>query len=126
MKRAYNHKISEKANISLSKREERVRIQKILIGAAVIIIISLIILLGTHISAFAGLQEASPQPQDKHYASIEIQSGDTLWGIAGKFTQGSDVAVTDYIDEVCRLNHLSDSEIHCGKYLIVPDYSVEE
>lgn len=125
MKRAYNNKISEKANISLSKREEKVRIQKILIGIAAIIIISLVILLGTSISAFASLR-TKPQPLYKYYTSIEVQSGDTLWGIADEYTQGTDVVIDDYIDEVCQLNHISGKEIHSGEYLVVSYYSTEE
>ena len=50
--RKYNHKISERANESLRKREAVVRKQKSLLAIAIIVIVALGILLGSGLGYF--------------------------------------------------------------------------
>lgn len=59
----------------------------------------------------------------KYYTQIEIQSGDSLWTIAGKYMKnGPYKSRTEYINEVAELNQLSGTMIIKGQYLIVPYY----
>lgn len=125
MKRTYNNKISVKANINMNRRAARVYMQKRLIAIAIVLIISLVILLGTSIKAFAG-SGSSDITLYKYYTSIQVQPGDTLWGIAQQYTANTNVKVSDYIDEVRNMNHLPDDTITSGKHIVISYYSAEK
>lgn len=59
----------------------------------------------------------------KYYTQIEIQSGDSLWEIAGKYMEnGPYESRRDYMNEVVELNQLSSTKIIKGQHLIVPYY----
>lgn len=70
-------------------------------------------------------QAAPAETSYKYYTSIQVQSGDTLWGIADTYMTGEYENISAYIDEVCRINHISADEIHAGQYLTIPYYSEE-
>ena len=76
MKRTYNDKISLKANESLARRAQKVQMEKRLIVVIGIIVISLGILLGSSISAFASAREKARI--HKYYTSIQLRQGDSL------------------------------------------------
>lgn len=120
MRRAYNTNISERANRSLSRREAQVRMQKLCIGIAVILILALGILFGSCIHVFAG-DGGAPKVQ-KYYTSIRIDAGDTLWDIAGEYVKNTDVSRQEYMEEVCQLNGICEDEIYAGEYLVVVYY----
>lgn len=122
MSRQYNSRISEKANRSLARRAHVVRLEKSLIAVSIILFISLIIILGSTMHAFANSKDNTPV--NKYYTSIKVESGDTLWSIANKYTEGTNIKTTDYIEEITELNNLGDS-IHAGDYLVVAYYSKE-
>ncbi len=58
----------------------------------------------------------------KLVTSIEIQKGDTLWGIASEHMSDEYDSVKDYIDEIKVSNGLFSDEIHTGNFLILPYY----
>ncbi len=59
----------------------------------------------------------------KYYTQIEIQSGDSLWEIAGKYmVNGPYESRKDYMNEIVELNQLSGTKIIKGQHLIVPYY----
>ena len=121
MKRTYNDKISLKANESLARRAQKVQMEKRLIVVIGIIVISLGILLGSSISAFASAREKARI--HKYYTSIQLRQGDSLWELAGEYAS-TDQSEQEFIDEVCEVNGLSESNIlHSGQYLVVPYYS---
>ena len=120
--RKYNHKISEKANESLKKREHAVRRQKGLFVIAIIIMITLGVLLGTSMNTFAS-SEKDIASYHKYYASICIESGDTLWTIADEYIEGFHISKSDYIAEICEINGISEDTIHAGDYIVIPYYS---
>ena len=120
--RKYNHKISERANESLRKREAVVRKQKSLLAIAIIVIVALGILLGSSINALAS-SEKDIASYNKYYVSIRVESGDTLWTIADKYVEGYNLSKEDYIAEVCQINEISGDDIHAGDYIVVPYYS---
>lgn len=69
---------------------------------------------------------ASADTPYKYYTSIQIQEGDTLWHIAHTYCTDEYASISDYIEEVCSINHISsDDEIHSGQYVTVPYYSRE-
>lgn len=121
MKRTYNDKISLKANESLARRAQKVQMEKRLIVVICIIVISLGILLGSSISAFASAREKARI--HKYYTSIQLRQGDSLWELAGEYAS-TDQSEQEFIDEVCEVNGISESNIlHSGQYLVVPYYS---
>ena len=124
MMRVYNDKLSERVNAQLNRRERTVRIQKRFLAIAGILLVSILILLGTSIRAFASSHDDS-KPVYKYYTSVMVESGDTLWSLADEYIDEYGIDKTDYIKEVCELNHLQNDEIHSGEYLVVAYYSTE-
>ena len=122
--RKYNHKISERANESLRKRESVVRKQRALIVAVIVLLVSLGVLFGTSMNALAS-SKADVSSLNKYYTSIEIKSGDTLWSIADENINNLNVSKAEYIREVCSLNDISEDEIHAGDFIVIPYYSAE-
>lgn len=122
--RKYNHNISERANETLRKREAVVRTQRGIIAVVIIIIVSLGILLGTGISALAS-SKADPAAYNKYYKSIRVEAGDTLWTIADEYIMDLNIDKTEYITEICELNHIDGDEIKAGEYIVVSYYSQE-
>ena len=122
--RAYNDKLSERVNSQLAKRDRTVRFQKRFLAIAGILIISLVIILGTSIRAFASSHNAK-KPVYKYYTSIQVQSGDTLWSLADTYIDQCNIDKSDYIDEICSLNQLQDGQIHAGQHIVVAYYSTE-
>ena len=120
--RKYNHKISERANESLMKREAVVRRQRNCLAVAIIIVVALGILLGTSMNALAS-SEKDIASYNKYYVSIRIESGDTLWTIADEYVDGFNLSKADYIAEVCQINGISENNIHAGDQIVVPYYS---
>ncbi|MDO4296530.1 MAG: LysM peptidoglycan-binding domain-containing protein [bacterium] len=65
---------------------------------------------------------AKPDSVQKYYTDITIREGDSLWSIADTYCHEGGVSIEDYIYELSRINHLSDSDIHIGQKLIVVYY----
>ena len=120
--RKYNHKISERANESLRKRESVVRKQKGILAIVIVLVVALGILLGTSMNTLAS-SEKDIASYNKYYESICIECGDTLWTIADEYVEGFNISKLDYIEEVCQINGISEDNIHAGDYIIVPYYS---
>lgn len=77
-------------------------------------------LLGSGAIAASRSEASMEHGSSKYYASIQIQQGDTLWGIASAYRSPEYGSIRDYIDEVKELNQLRSDEIHAGQFLIVP------
>lgn len=120
--RKYNHKISKRANESLSKREAVVRRQKSILALIVLALVVFGILLGTGMNALAS-SDKDIASYNKYYVSIRVESGDTLWTIADEYIDGFNIEKADYIEEVCEINEISKDDIHAGDYIVVPYYS---
>ena len=124
MKRTYNDKISLKANESLTRRAQKVQMEKRLIVVISIIVVSLGILLGSSISAFASAREKAQL--HKYYTNVQLRQGDSLWKLAGEYAS-TDQSEQEFIDEVCEVNGISESNtLQSGQYLVVPYYSETE
>ena len=91
-------------------------------GLLLIAVVSVLILAGSSISAFA-----SPQPNEdlqKYYTSIRIEKGDSLWSIADAYVRDSVLSKKEFIREVCRINQIDkDDVLKSGDYLVVVYYS---
>ena len=70
-------------------------------------IAAVIILCGTiHIFASSG----DSRPYNKYYTSVRVEEGDTVWSIADRYIADSQVSKRAYVDEICRLNSLTDGK----------------
>lgn len=63
--------------------------------------------------------EASAGKTEIYYGSIEISPGDTLWDIAEFYTEGTDISVSEYVDRLKTINHLSGETIYAGQHLTI-------
>lgn len=61
----------------------------------------------------------------KYYASIPVESGDTLWSIAADHMGTHYDSPQEYIKEVKQMNSLRNEDIQEGMYLVVPYYTTE-
>ena len=69
-------------------------------------------------------QSSDAEISYKYYKSITVQDGDTLWSYAEQYGDDSHYDThQDYIDEVIKMNALTDSEITSGQHIILPYYS---
>ena len=62
--------------------------------------------------------------EDKLYASIMINEGDTLWSIANCYKPEA-VSTREYIHALKAMNHLTSDTIKTGNYLIVYYYGTD-
>ena len=66
------------------------------------------------------LAKEPPGPETaSYYTCIRIQPGDTLWSIAEVYTEGTDIAVEDYVKQLKQMNRMGEDTIHEGNYLPV-------
>lgn len=61
----------------------------------------------------------------KYFTSVTVEYGDTLYTLAEEHTEGYNVEICDYIEEVMHINHLEDEVIQSGQSLVIPYYSDE-
>lgn len=62
---------------------------------------------------------------ERYYTSIQIQEGDSLWSIAGRYRDGGPMNAREYIAELKRMNNLKEDTIHTGQYLTVVYFESE-
>lgn len=106
-------------------RSRRMAVRKQRITLLTIILVVLVMLTGCIIFGATKTQAAPAETTYKYYTSIQVQKGDTLWNIASNYMTEEYVSVNDYIDEICEINHIAESDIHSGQYLTIPYYSSE-
>lgn len=110
------------------RRYERERIRRTKqIIERMLLTICLVLLLVICSSALLTKANAETQKEKvyyKYFTQIEINSGDSLWAIAGDYMQhGPYGSREEYIEEVAELNGLTDTKIIAGQSLIIPYYS---
>ena len=102
-----------RGNTLLAKRK--------MFGWTVIAFIAAVIILCGTIHIFASSTDS--RPYNKYYTSVRVEDGDTVWSIADRYITDSQVSKRDYVDEVCRLNSLTDGNVRSGDYIVVAYYS---
>lgn len=76
---------------------------------------------------FPGLHHArAAKHQVLNFASVYVQSKDTLWGIAKKYYSEEYGSVNDYVKEIKRCNSLTNDYIQSGSFIIVPIYVLQK
>ena len=72
---------------------------------------------GTYYVYFHGQGEGSRTTP--YYKSVRIQEGDSLWGIARQYREGSSMSMEEYVNQLRQMNGLKKDTIHTGQYLTV-------
>ena len=65
------------------------------------------------------VQASNVYTETTKYTSVKVMAGDTLWAIAEEYMP-SGYDTTSYIEEVKRINNLTEDTIHAGAYLVIP------
>lgn len=103
----------------------RVRQLRRRVAAAAVILCASAVIGVFGCSFLSRAQSANRRISYKYFTSIQVQSGDTLYSIAQEYADEHYESVYAYMEEVCLTNHMLDTDIHEGDYLIVPYYSTE-
>lgn len=119
-------------NYTLSERRirnNRIRRRRELRRRFFTFILALILSTGISAAFFSfrtKAQNNTDEIQYKYYKSIIIETGDTLWDLAEEYgTSEYYGSHQEYINEVMRMNGLSDDRITAGQYIIIPYYRSE-
>lgn len=110
-----------KRRINRKKRILSFAIQnrKLLLTASLIILFVSILFFG----GIAEENEANASTvQEKYFTCINIEEGDTLWGIASEYASVEFGSYDAFIDEVKRINNLKGDSITSGATLVIPVY----
>ncbi len=107
------------------RRQRIFRRQIITVSFLISLLIFLFVFLGT--SFMSDAQSDDFVPQFKYYSSLTVHAGDTITDIASVYySEDNYDSLSEYIAEICTLNHISDSnKLRAGEALIVPYYSSE-
>lgn len=62
----------------------------------------------------------------REYISIEIRPGDTLSSIASKYMGVGYSNLSDYINDIKKVNSIKENTIYSGQSLIIPTYTIME
>lgn len=87
------------------------------------IMMALVVLVMSNIcghSLMNALADETELPESqKYYTSLEIQRGDTLWGIASEYASSCGMTTAEYITELKNMNGLKEDVIHSGQHLTI-------
>ena len=107
------------------RRQQELRRRRIRIAAA--LVMTVIIILA---AVFAGIRMTTKTTSAAHehtpvlyYKSIEVQTGDTLWDLAGREIGPGWADRFEWIAEVERANGLDNDRITAGAFIVVPYYT---
>ena len=115
---------SERAQQRKYKRERIRRTKQIIERVLLTICIIALLAIGSSvILTKATTTEEAKEVYYKYYTEIEIEAGDSLWEIAGRYMEnGPYESREDYMNEVVEINQLSSATIIRGQHLVVPYY----
>lgn len=109
-----------------SKRRRGAQLKRLfLCFAALLMIIGLSVSFGSRLVDAHENTSDDEQTEYKYYKSIELEYGDTLWGIAEEYMNEDYDSIYDYIDELKAINGLESDDIHASRYLTVAYYDSE-
>ncbi|MDO4766210.1 MAG: hypothetical protein Q4A29_09130 [Eubacteriales bacterium] len=101
-----------KRNRQADKLANEIKILSVLVIAVVVVILLL---------PFSKDSIEAKGNFEKVYISVEVHSGDTVWGYAEKYAHKDYYpSKYDYIDEVFDLNRLEDATIYYGRNIVLP------
>lgn len=111
---------AHRLHVTRKRRREVLREKIILITIAALIAVCFSIIIGTNL--VRAQDEIHTSQSEIFYGSIEITSGDTLWDIAKTYTEGTEISVSEYVDQLKTMNKISDETIYAGQHLTIAYY----
>lgn len=117
-----NNRISERRiRNNQRKRIRQIRRQLMLCFTTLFLIVCFSVLL---FGLKAKAQTSSEDITYKYYKSIVVQSGDTIWDYATEYADNEYYdSYAGYVNEVVKINHLTNESITAGQSIIIPYYS---
>lgn len=119
-----NTERSKYSNNSLTKIKMKKRRANLLRRINEIKVLSVVLLL---VLVFLGMFHFSSEKiqaegnYEKVIIGVTVKEGDTLWGYAEKYANADYYASKqEYIEEVCRLNRITQDRIYTGKTIALP------
>lgn len=102
-------------------RRQRIHLKRRLRDLTVVLLMILAFCSGFfgHTLLNAHAEEKSVRPLNRYYTSIQLRQGDSLWDIANQYSRGTNYSVTEYVNELKKINGLKGEDIHSGEYLTV-------
>lgn len=97
------------------------RARNISIVAAFCVVMIFSLYIGAHGASMniTGSTSSVYAAEETVYESVVVHSGDTIWGIASKYTEPSD-DIRQKIQEICEYNGVSAGNIYPGEILAIP------
>lgn len=103
-------------------RAKQVKQQKIILALGIFITILICTLFSIRAFVYAE-DDLSKNSFTKEYKSICIYCGDTLESIASEYCNEDIISTKEYINEIKSINHLDNTKLIPGNYIVVPFYS---
>ncbi len=107
------------------KRKVAVLKRRILLSVLAILIITIGVLVGSNLSSTFRNDAADARTSYKYFTSVQVEDGDNLWDIAGRYLSKEYSNRNDYMEELIAVNNLADATIYAGQYLTIPYYSYD-
>lgn len=106
-------------------RRQRVMVKRSIRNLTVVLLMILAFCSGFfgHTLLSAHAEEKPVKPLNRYYTSIQLEAGDSLWGIADQYADGTRYSTREYLDELKCVNGLKCEEIHAGEFLTVFYYA---
>ena len=112
---------SEQRIINNRTRRERELKRRILIFTFSLILFIIAAILTFSIKSVAS--DGSEAPLYKHYVSVQIEAGDSVYDLAREYYSEGYDSYDSLMDEIIFINNLSDeSVLKTGNYLVIPTY----
>lgn len=93
----------------------------------ILMTVCLVVTLAVSVGSFLSNAKTKDEPVcHKYYASIVVESGDSLWSLAGDHMGPQYANRGDYVKEVMRINSLTNDKIVSGQHLVIPYYSTHD
>ena len=103
--------------LACRRRARRQRIHKFIVALLVMIAFCSGFFGRTLFDAYA--EEEGSNAHNRYYTSIRLEPGDNLWKIAGRYAKEAGYTVSQYVEELKRINQLPYGQVHSGKYLTI-------
>lgn len=113
--RYINHTSTRRTAVRMRVRRQYRHLVLILLTAVILFLAVLFITKSTH-------KVEADEYMVETYETIQIEPGDTLWGLADQHKLSS-MSTNQYIRQVRAINDLTGDQLVSGQYLILPVYS---
>lgn len=95
---------------------------RIIAGALLMLVISFTAIIIFR-PASADAKSIHEENHYKYFQKYYVEKGDTLWDIANEHKYNE--TTKEYIEDVCRINHIKSDDIYEGQMIVIPYYSTE-